>query len=50
MALFSECMQRCGKKGIDSAGIVRDAMLRLFTIRSFVFLYNDAQFACGVNR
>jgi hypothetical protein len=26
MALFSECMQRCGKKGIDSAGVVREAM------------------------
>jgi hypothetical protein len=25
MALFSECWERCGKKGIDSAGVVRDA-------------------------
>jgi hypothetical protein len=28
MALFSECMERCGKKGIDSAGVVREAMFR----------------------
>ena len=26
MALFSECMHRCGKKGIDSAGVVREAI------------------------
>ena len=28
MALFSECMQRCDKKTIDRAGVVRDAWLR----------------------
>jgi hypothetical protein len=28
MALFSECMQRCGKKVLDKAGVVREAMFR----------------------
>jgi hypothetical protein len=32
MALFSEWMQRCAKKVLDNAGIVREAILRqLFT-------------------
>jgi hypothetical protein len=31
MALFSECMQKCGKKGIDRAGVVRDEMFRQLT-------------------
>lgn len=26
MALFSECMQRCAKKEIDRAGVVREAI------------------------
>ena len=29
MALFSECMQRSAKKGIDSGGVVRDACYTL---------------------
>jgi hypothetical protein len=28
MALFSECMQWCARKVLDTADIVRDAMLR----------------------
>jgi hypothetical protein len=28
MALISEWMEQCGKKVLDNAGIVRDAMLR----------------------
>jgi hypothetical protein len=28
MALFSEWMQRCAKKVLDKAGIVREAMFR----------------------
>src|SRR6516162_9973813 len=32
MALFSECMQRCGKKGIDRAGVVRDAISREYEV------------------
>jgi hypothetical protein len=28
MALFSECMQRCGKKALDKASVVRQAMSR----------------------
>jgi len=28
MALFSECMPWCARKGLDTADIVRDAMLR----------------------
>jgi hypothetical protein len=29
MALFSECMRRCGKKVLDNAGVVRDAILNV---------------------
>jgi hypothetical protein len=28
MALFFECMQQCARKVLDTADIVRDAMLR----------------------
>jgi len=28
MALFSECMLRCGRKVLDSVSIVREAMFR----------------------
>ena len=38
-ALFSECMEKCGKKGIDSAGVVREAILQqlrsAFALQSF---------------
>jgi hypothetical protein len=26
MALFSECMEKCGKKVLDTAGVVREAV------------------------
>ena len=28
MALFYECMERCGKKVLDSAGVVREAIFQ----------------------
>ena len=28
MALFSECIQKCARKPLDTADIVRDAMFR----------------------
>ena len=31
MALFSECMEKYAKKGIDSAGVVREAISQPLT-------------------
>ncbi len=31
MALFHECMRQCAQKELDTADIVRDAMLRQLT-------------------
>ncbi len=33
MALFYECMLKCARKLLDTADIVRDAILRQLTIR-----------------
>ena len=33
MALFSECMLKCARKLLDTADIVRDAMLRQTTTK-----------------
>jgi hypothetical protein len=34
MAVFSECMEKYAKKGIDSAGVVREAMFQKLLSRT----------------
>jgi len=43
MALFSECMPWCARKGLDTADIVRDAILRQASSASCRDRYNSSR-------
>ena len=48
MALFYECMLQCARKGLDTADIVREAILQQLSVRGYTAL-NELQMESAAN-